>query len=63
MRSKLLSFLFVLLFFPSLALADMMPVSFSGTGMRSAPNAMASKVIAKVSPYTPLEVLEKGPEY
>ena len=31
--------------------------------MRSAPNAMASKVIAKVSTYTPLKVPEKGPEY
>ena len=31
--------------------------------MLSAPKAMASKVITKISTYTPLEVLEKGPEY
>jgi hypothetical protein len=63
MRLKLLNLLFVLLFFPTMALADIMTVSFSGAEMRSAPNAMSSKVIAKVSTYTPLEVLEKGPEY
>jgi hypothetical protein len=63
MRLKLLFLFFVFLLFPSMALSDIMTVSFSGTEMRSAPNAMASKVIAKVSTYTPLEVLEKGPEY
>ena len=46
-----------------MALTDIMTVSFSGTEVHSPPNAMSSKVIAKVSPYTPLEVLEKGPEY
>jgi SH3-like domain-containing protein len=63
MRSKLLALIFVFLLFPTMALADIMTVSFSGTEMRSAPNAMSSKVIAKVSTYTPLDVLEKGPEY
>jgi hypothetical protein len=43
-----------------MVLADIMTVSFSGTEMRSTPNAMSSKVITKVSTYTPLEVLEKA---
>jgi hypothetical protein len=60
MRLKWLNLLFVFLFFPTVSLADIMTVSFSGAEMRSAPNAMSSKVIAKVSTYTPLEVLEKG---
>jgi SH3-like domain-containing protein len=63
MRLKLLPLLFALFLFPSMALADVMTVSFSGAEMRSAPKAMSSKVIARVSTYTPLEVLEKGPEY
>jgi len=63
MRLKLLALFFVLLLFPSMALADIMTVSFSGTEMRSAPNAMASKVISQLSTYTPLEVIEKGAEY
>ena len=63
MRLKLLILFFVLLLFPSMALADIMTVSFSGTEMRSAPNAMSSKVISKAPTYTPLDVLEKGPEY
>ena len=53
----------IFLFFPTVSQADIMTVSFSGMEMRSAPNAMSSKVIAKVPPYAPLEVLEKGPEY
>ena len=61
MRLKWLNLLF--LFFPTVSLADIMIVSFSGTEMRSAPNAMSSKVIAKVTPYTPLEVVENVPEY
>jgi hypothetical protein len=63
MRLKWLNLLFVFLFFPTVSLADIMTVSFSGTEMRSTPNSMSSKVIAKVSTYTPLEALEKGPEY
>lgn len=63
MRLKWLNLLFVLLIFPTVSLADIMTVSFSGTEMRSAPNAMSSKVIARVSTYTPLEILEKSPEY
>ena len=62
MPSKLLALFFVLLFCPIVSLADIMTVSFSGTEMRSAPNGMSSNFIAKVSTYTPLEVLKKGPE-
>ena len=63
MRLKLLVMLVVFLMLPILASAEVMTVSFSGTEMRSSPNAMASKVITKLSPYSPLKVLEKGPEY
>jgi len=63
MRLKLLVLLFVSLMLPTLVLAEIMTVSFSGTEMRSAPNAMSSKVIAKLAPYTPLQILEKGAEY
>ena len=48
MRLKLLALLFVFFLFPSMVLADIMTVSFSGTEMRSAPNAMSSKVIVIV---------------
>ena len=63
MRLKLLILLVVLLMIPVLASAVVMTVSFSGTEIRSAPNAMVSKVIIRLSPYSPLKVLEKGPEY
>jgi SH3-like domain-containing protein len=63
MRLNLLALLFVLLLFPTITLADIMTVSFSGTEMRSAPNAMASKVITQLSTYTPVEIVEKGLEY
>ena len=63
MRLKLLILLVVLLMIPVLASTVVMTVSFSGTEMRSAPNAMVSKVITKLSPYSPLKVLEKGLEY
>ncbi len=63
MRLKLLVLLVVSLLLPSMVLAEVMTVSFSGTEMRSAPNAMASKVITGLSPYAPLKVLEKGQEY
>jgi SH3-like domain-containing protein len=63
MRLKLLVLLIVSLLLPSMVLAEVLTVSFSGTELRSAPNAMASKVISKIPIYTPLEVLEKGAEY
>ena len=63
MLLKLLVLLVVLLMFPVLASAEVMTVSFSGTEMRSAPNAMASKVVIRLSPYSLLKVLEKGSEY
>jgi uncharacterized protein YgiM (DUF1202 family) len=40
-----------------------MSVGFSGTEMRSAPNAMASRVVAKLLLYSPLTVFEKGSDY
>ena len=43
--------------------AEGMSVAFTGAEIRSAPNAISSKVIANVSTYTPLQVLEKGAEY
>ncbi|MCK4508554.1 MAG: SH3 domain-containing protein [Desulfuromonadales bacterium] len=43
--------------------AENLSVSFSGTEMRSAPNAMASKVVTKLRPYSPLTVVEKGSDY
>jgi hypothetical protein len=49
MHSKSLVLLIFLLLLPTMVLAEIMTVSFSGTEMRSAPNAIASKVIAKVS--------------
>jgi SH3-like domain-containing protein len=63
MRLKLLVLLFVSLMLPTLVLAEIMTVSFSGTEMRSAPNAMSSKVIVKLAPCTPLQILEKEAEY
>ncbi len=63
MRLKLLVLLTLLLLMPTLAIAEIMTVSFSGTEMRSAPNAISSKVITKLTTYSPLEILEKGPEY
>lgn len=63
MRLNLLVLLTLLLLMPTLTLAEIMTVSFSGTEMRSASNAMASKVITEVATFTPLEVLEKRAEY
>jgi SH3-like domain-containing protein len=63
MRLKLLVLLTLLLLLPTLTIAEIMTVSFSGAEMRSASNAMSSKVITKVATYSPLEVLEKGSEY
>lgn len=63
MYLKLLILLIIYLFLPTVAMAEMMSVGFSGTEMRSAPNAMASKVITKLAPYSPLTVIEKGSDY
>jgi SH3-like domain-containing protein len=60
---KLRLLLVALLLLPVLVSAEVMTVSFSGTEMRSAPNAMASEVITRLSPYTPINVQEKGNEY
>jgi uncharacterized protein YgiM (DUF1202 family) len=40
-----------------------MSIGFSGTEMRSKPNAMDSKVVAKIVPYSPVTVIEKGSDY
>jgi uncharacterized protein YgiM (DUF1202 family) len=40
-----------------------MTVGFSGAEMRSNPNVMDSKVVAKVALYTPLTIIEKSTDY
>ena len=47
----------------SISFAESMSVGFAGTEMRSRPNAMDSKVVSKLSPYSPLTVIEKGTDY
>ena len=70
MKHSILTFLIMLTCFTTLLIsyaaisyAENMSVGFSGTEMRSAPNAMASKVVAKLVPYSPLTVIEKGSDY
>jgi SH3-like domain-containing protein len=63
MRLKLFYLLIIVMLLPGLAIAEVMTVSFSGAEMRSAPNAMGSKVVTEVSVNTPLTVLEKKAEY
>lgn len=63
MKQKISAVLMVFLLLPSLVLAEVMTVTFSGTEMRSAPHAMTSKIIATVEPSTPLTVLEKQADY
>ncbi len=53
----------LLISYATISYAENMSVGFSGTEMRSAPNAMASKVITKLVPYSPLTVIEKGSDY
>ena len=64
-KNSTLAFSIILICFAtvSISLAERMSVSFSGTEMRSKPNAMGSKTIAKISPHSPLTIIEKGPEY
>ena len=57
MKHSILTFLIMLTCFATLLIsyaaisyAENMSVGFSGTEMRSAPNAMASKVITKLAP-------------
>ena len=47
----------------SSSFAERVAVGFSGTEMRSKPNAMNSKVVSKLTPYSPLTVIEKGADY
>ena len=63
MHLKSLTLLIVSLMLPTLVMGEVLSVSFSGTEMRSAPNAMSSEVIGTAPTFTPLTVLEKGAEY
>ena len=70
MKHSILTFLIILTCFATLSIsyvaisyAENMSVGFSGTEMRSAPNAMASKVVTKLTPYSPLSIVEKGSDY
>ena len=63
MRLKSMVLLVAFLLLPTLLLAEILTVSFSGAEMRSAPNVMNSRIIAKLSLDTPLQVLEKGRDY
>ena len=69
-KHPILAFLIVLTCFVTLSTiytatsyAENMSVGFSGTEMRSAPNAMASKVITKLTPFAPLTIIEKSSDY
>jgi N-acetylmuramoyl-L-alanine amidase len=64
-KHSTLPFLIMLACFATLSTsyAENMSVGFSGTEMRSAPNAMYSKVVAKLLPYSPLTVVEKVADY
>ena len=64
-RQSILIFSVLLICFVTLSssYAENMSVGFSGTEMRSQPNAMDSKVVAKLTPYSPLTVIEKGNDY
>ena len=70
MKHSILTFLIMLTCFATLLIsyetisyAENMSVGFSGTEMRAAPNAMASKVVAKLVPYSPLTIIEKVSDY
>lgn len=64
-KRYILAFLFILLFFAtvSVSFAENMYIGFSGTEMRSKPNAMDSKVVTKIDPYSPVTVFEKVSDY
>ena len=70
MKHTISTFLIILTCFATLSIsyvaisyAENMSVGFSGTEMRSAPNAMASKVVTKLTPSSPLTIVEKGSDY
>ena len=64
-RHLAVPFLIMLICFATLSYsyAENMSVGFTGTVMRSKPNAMDSEVLAKLIPYYPLTIIEKGAEY
>ena len=64
-NQSILAFLIMLICLAtvSISFAESMAVGFSGTEMRSKPNAMDSKVISKLTLYSPLKVIEKGTDY
>lgn len=63
MQLKSIFILMFILLIPFAAAAEMMSVRFSGTEMRSKPNAMASDVISTLTPGTPLIITEKKADY
>ena len=64
-KRPILAFLIMLLCFAtvSISFAENMSIGFSGTEMRSKPNAMDSKVVTKIDPYSPVTVIEKVSDY
>lgn len=63
MRKSLVLSLLLVLAWGSTCLAETLSVAFSGAELRSAPNAMASKVILTAPRFYPVVVLEQGDEY
>ena len=62
--SKQLILIYLLFFaFCTNGFAEVMSVAFTGAEMRTAPSAMASKVITKTNKYYPLTVTNKDSEY
>jgi uncharacterized protein YgiM (DUF1202 family) len=64
-KRPILAFLIILLCFAtvSISFAENISIGFSGTEMRSKPNAMDSKVVTKIDPYSPVTVIEKVSDY
>ena len=64
-KRSILAFLIMLICLAtvSICFAEQVTVGFSGTEMRSKPNAMDSKVVSKLTPNSPLTVIEKSADY
>ena len=64
-KLPILAFSIILLCFAtvSIGFAENMSLGFSSTEMRSTPNAMDSKVVTKIDPYSPVTVIEKVSDY
>lgn len=63
LKRTILALLIVTLTSVTAFAAETMSVAFNGAEVRSAPSAMASKVLFKAGKYQPLTVLEQGAEY